>query len=134
MKQETTELFTVNVGNLPGKTRCIIKITYVSELDVQNETIVFKLPNHVAAWQTINVQNTTLQQSVVTKFINRLENQMKNNKMMTNETTSFGASVLMPFEIKSITCPSHETKIKQTACQAVLEMMGLNKNKSGIFY
>lgn len=123
MDQESAELFTVSVGNLPAKTRCIVKITYVSELDVQNESIVFKLPSHVAAWQTIDAEQTQLQQTVLTKFINRIENQMKYNKYLSNETTTFQASILMPFEIKSIFCPTHEMKTKQTACQAVLEML-----------
>ena len=37
MDQETNEVFKVNVGNLPPKCKCVIKITYLTELDVQND-------------------------------------------------------------------------------------------------
>lgn len=37
MDQETNEVFKVNVGNLPPKCKCVIKITYLTELDVQDD-------------------------------------------------------------------------------------------------
>lgn len=37
MDQETNEIFKVNVGNLPPKCKCVIKITYLTELDVQDD-------------------------------------------------------------------------------------------------
>ena len=70
--QESSELFKVNIGNLPPKCRCIIKITYVSELDVQNEEIHFRLPGNVASWQMLDAEKQVLQESVLTKFINKL--------------------------------------------------------------
>ena len=72
MDQETAELFKVNVGNLPSNCRCIIKITYVSELDVQNESIVFKLPSNIASWQAIYLEQEKLQETLLTKFIKKL--------------------------------------------------------------
>jgi poly [ADP-ribose] polymerase len=44
MDQETSELFKVNVGNLPPKCKCVIKITYLTELDVQDERFEIKMP------------------------------------------------------------------------------------------
>lgn len=113
MDQETAELFKVNVGNLPARCRCIIKITYVSELDVQGESIIFKLPVSVASWQTLDLEKEILQETIFTKFINKLTSTQK---------TSFKASILMPFEIKSIKSPTHKLKLKKTACQAVCEL------------
>jgi len=113
LDQETAELFKVNVGNLPGQCRCIIKITYVSELDVQNESIIFKLPVSVSSWQTLDLENEILQENLFTKFI---------NKLTTNQKTSFKASILMPFEIKSIKSPTHKLKLKKTTCQAICEL------------
>ena len=113
MDQESAELFKVNVGNLPRQCRCIIKITYVSELDVQNESIIFKLPNSVASWQILDLEKEKLQENLLTKFINKLNSSQK---------TSFMASIMMPFEIKSIKSPTHKLKLKKTACQAVCEL------------
>lgn len=39
MDQETNEVFKVNVGNLPPKCKCVIKITYLTELDVQDDRL-----------------------------------------------------------------------------------------------
>jgi len=113
MDQETAELFKVNVGNLPSNCRCIIKITYVSELDVQNESIIFKLPSNIASWQAIDLEQEKLQETLLTRFIKKLNS---------NQNTSFKASILMPFEIRSIKSPTHKLKIKKTACQAVCEL------------
>ena len=44
-------MFTVSVGNLPPGASVLIKITYVSELTVEGENIVFSLPGNVAPWQ-----------------------------------------------------------------------------------
>ena len=75
--QESNELFKVNIGNLPPKSRCIIKITYVSELDVQNEEIHFKLPGNVTSWQTISLEKEKLQDSLYSQFINKLTKNQK---------------------------------------------------------
>jgi poly [ADP-ribose] polymerase len=112
MDQETADLFKVNVGNLPAKCTVIIKITYVAELDVQNEQIIFKLPSSVASWQKLDIVEQKLQNNLLTKLVDKLNEQ----------NTSFKASILMPFEIKTIKSPTHKLKLKQTACQAVCEL------------
>ena len=73
MDQETPELFKVHVGNLPSSCRCVIKITYVAELDFQNESILFKLPSSVAPWQKLDYESEMLQESLIMKFIDKLE-------------------------------------------------------------
>ena len=77
MDQETAELFKVNVGNLPSNCRCIIKIKYVAELSVENESIIFKLPNNVTSWQTISLEKEKLQDSLYSQFINKLTKNQK---------------------------------------------------------
>ena len=42
------DVFTVSVGNLPPNTTAIIKITYVTELAVEGDDVIFTLPNSVA--------------------------------------------------------------------------------------
>ena len=122
MDQETPDLFTINVGNLPANCRCIIKITYVAELSVQNEQIVFKLPSNLASWQTIDIEKEKRQETVLTKFISKL----------TNQNTSFMASILMPFEIRSIHSPTHNLKIKKTSCHAVCELNTQNMSSQSL--
>lgn len=118
MDQETSDLFKVNVGNLPPKCTCIIKITYITELDVQNEEIIFKLPSSVSSWQVTDNDKPLAEpsQSSISKFINKM------NSQNSTKTSSFVASVLMPFKIKSIKSPTHLLKLKSTECQAVLEL------------
>ncbi len=48
MDEETPEVFTVSVGNLPPGARVIIKITYVAELGFEQGDICFSLPGSVA--------------------------------------------------------------------------------------
>ncbi len=121
--QETNDLFKVKVGNLPPSCTCIIKITYITELDVQNEEILFKLPSSISSWQVLNYNSKINQEQSesggpITKFINKLNANSENSI----KTTSFKASILMPFQIKTVKSPTHSFKLKQTACQAVLEV------------
>ena len=95
--------------------RCIIKITYVTELDVQNEEIHFKLPGNVTSWQTLNADKEVLQETVLTRFINKLSQD--------KPRSSFEASIVMPFEIRSIKSPSHKFRIKKTQTHAVCELV-----------
>ena len=44
-------MFTVSVGNLPPGASVLIKITYVAELLVEGEKIIFSLPGSVAPWK-----------------------------------------------------------------------------------
>ena len=54
------DVFTVSVGNLPPGASVLIKITYVAELTVEGEKIVFSLPGSVAPWkQEAALEETT---------------------------------------------------------------------------
>ena len=54
-------MFTVSVGNLPPGASVLIKITYVAELLVEGENIVFSLPGSVAPWKKDAALDTTTQ-------------------------------------------------------------------------
>ena len=58
------DVFTVSVGNLPPGASVLIKITYVAELLVEGENIVFSLPGSVAPWKKDAALDTTTQVSV----------------------------------------------------------------------
>lgn len=60
-------MFTVSVGNLPPGASVLIKITYVAELQVEGENIVFSLPGSVAPWK----QEAALDET--TQVLNALE-------------------------------------------------------------
>ena len=57
-------MFTVSVGNLPPGASVLIKITYVAELAVEGEHIVFGLPGSVAPWKQETALDQTVQTSV----------------------------------------------------------------------
>lgn len=44
------DVFTVSVGNLPPKADVLIKITYITELQVDGDNISFTVPSSVAPW------------------------------------------------------------------------------------
>ena len=119
MDQESAQVFKVNVGNLPPKCKCVIKITYVAELSVENEIIVFRLPSHVAKWQLDKLRGEEDQQSLMSKFTELMES--VNGEGVLSKS-SLLLSIVMPFEIRSIRSPTHKIKLKQTACHAVVEL------------
>ena len=55
MHQEQPEVFSVSVGNLPANCEVIIKITYVAELAIENNDIIFRFPAKIASWQSKQV-------------------------------------------------------------------------------
>ena len=59
-------MFTVSVGNLPAGASVLIKITYVAELQVEGENIVFSLPGTVAPWKQEAALEETTQVSIHT--------------------------------------------------------------------
>ena len=60
----TQDVFTVSVGNLPPGATVLIKITYVAELAVEGENIVFSLPGSVAPWKKEAALDETTQTDV----------------------------------------------------------------------
>lgn len=55
------DVFTISVGNLPPAASVLVKVTYVSELVVQDGSVLFSLPGSVAPWQESAALNQTTQ-------------------------------------------------------------------------
>ena len=54
----------MSVGNLPPGASVLIKITYVAELTVEGDHIVFSLPGSVAPWKQESALDQTIQTTV----------------------------------------------------------------------
>ncbi|XP_032423848.1 protein mono-ADP-ribosyltransferase PARP4-like [Xiphophorus hellerii] len=113
MDQDAPDVFTISVGNLPPGATVLIKVTFVSELVVRDGSILFSLPGSVAPWQESAALNQTTQVSV-------------EKVCVANESArefTLDMSVEMPFEISSLTCITHQVKIKRTDCKAVISVL-----------
>ncbi|XP_053398285.1 protein mono-ADP-ribosyltransferase PARP4-like [Mercenaria mercenaria] len=107
--EETPDVFTVSVGNLPPGATVLIKITYVAELQVEGEMVSFRLPGSVAPWKKDSLKETTQHETETVE--------------VTQGETSVQVSIEMPFDIRSIECPSQKIKVKRTLTKATVEMM-----------
>uniref|UniRef100_A0AAQ5Z973 Poly [ADP-ribose] polymerase n=1 Tax=Amphiprion ocellaris TaxID=80972 RepID=A0AAQ5Z973_AMPOC len=101
MDQDAPDVFTISVGNLPPGATVLIKVTFVSELIVRDEAVLFSLPGSVAPWQESAALNQTTQ---VREF-------------------TLDMSIEMPYEITSLQCITHQVKTKRTDCKAVLSVL-----------
>jgi len=91
----------VSVGNLPPHCTVVIKITYVAELVVDGDGISFRVPGSVAPWTQQSALDAETQASVATvKVVER------------SGEVSVHVAVEMPFDIRSITSPTHRLRIK----------------------
>ena len=61
------DVFTVSVGNLPPHACVLIKITYITELQVEGEVINFRLPGSVAPWKENSAKKDTTQVYILLK-------------------------------------------------------------------
>ena len=59
------------MGNLPPGASVLIKITYVAELVVEGENIVFSLPGNVAPWKQDKALDQTTQTDVKTTKVKK---------------------------------------------------------------
>ncbi|CAH3018315.1 unnamed protein product, partial [Porites evermanni] len=115
MDEETPDVFTVSVGNLPPGAQVLIKITYVAELLVEREHICFSLPGSVAPWKRNKALEEITQTDVDTVHIDE-----KGSSDVLD--VSVEVSVEMPFDIRTIDSPSHSIRIKRTATKAVVSL------------
>ena len=90
----------MSVGNLPPGCTAVIKITYVSELIVDGDHISFRVPGSVAPWTQKTALDTETQSTVGTV------------KVEGGGEVSVHVAVEMPFDIRSITSPTHRLRIK----------------------
>ncbi|XP_054908980.1 LOW QUALITY PROTEIN: protein mono-ADP-ribosyltransferase PARP4-like [Poeciliopsis prolifica] len=113
MDQSAPDVFTISVGNLPPGATVLIKVTFVSEMVVQNRSILFSLPGSVAPWQKSSALNEKTQGSLKKVCV---ANEAAREFML-------DMSVEMPFEISRLMCISHEVKIKRKDCKAVVSVL-----------
>ena len=102
MHQEQLEVFSVSVGNLPANCEVIINITYVGELPIENNDIIFRLPAKVTSWQSkeaLQSKEQTLLPSI---------DLLGENESMKSVLFSLKASIRMPYEILKVFSPAHE--------------------------
>ncbi|XP_064404134.1 protein mono-ADP-ribosyltransferase PARP4-like isoform X3 [Halichondria panicea] len=111
MDEETPDVFTVSVGNLPPGASVLIKIIYVAELAVEGDNIVFSLPGSVAPWKQEAALDASTQSDVEKVKVKEQ-----------SDNLSVQVSIEMPFTIKTLECPTHMIKIKQTASMATVEV------------
>ncbi|XP_065826671.1 protein mono-ADP-ribosyltransferase PARP4-like isoform X4 [Oscarella lobularis] len=112
MDEETPDVFTVSVGNLPPDASVLIKITYVAELAVEGESVAFSLPGSVAPWKKKDALSEITQSDVKT---------VKVEKEHTGDL-SVQVAVEMPFDIRNVQSPTHKIKVKQTATKSMIEL------------
>ncbi|KAJ1077193.1 hypothetical protein K5549_005363 [Capra hircus] len=111
MDQDTPDIFTVSVGNLPPKAKVLIKITYITELSIQSACAVFFLPATVAPWQQDRALKENLQDTVEKICIKEIG---------TKQSFSLSMSIEMPHMIEFIFSDTHDLRKKRTDCKAVI--------------
>jgi poly [ADP-ribose] polymerase len=112
MHQEQAQIFSVAVGNLPAKNEVIIKITYVAELEIENDDIIFRLPAKMSSWQSKQaIENRD--QSIV-RSIGIVDAQVE---------FSLKVSIRMPYKITKLFSPTHRLRRKLTDCIAMIELI-----------
>ena len=117
MHQEQPEVFSVSVGNLPANCEVVIKITYVAELPIENNDIIFRFPAKVASWQSkqaLEMKDQTIVPSI---------NFEQDNLLMKSIEFSLKASIRMPYEIMKLFSPTHRLRRKMTDCLAMIELV-----------
>ncbi|RDD38355.1 Poly [ADP-ribose] polymerase 4 [Trichoplax sp. H2] len=121
MDEESPDIFTVSVGNLPPNSKVLIKITYVTELSMEGDCFDFFLPSNLAPWKKQEALSNVTQDAVSTVKINEVKS--------VNATVQ--VRVEMPFEIRSISSPTHQIRQKTTATKAVVETGQMTKFDDG---
>ncbi|XP_076330882.1 uncharacterized protein LOC143236481 [Tachypleus tridentatus] len=115
MDQETPDIFTVSVGNLPSNCTAIIKITYVTEIAMEGDLICFSVPSSVALGIKDSALQHTTQTTTETVDIENLHGKF-----------SLQMCIEMPFLIQTIQSPTHKIKIKKTETKAVVAVEECN--------
>ena len=104
----------VSVGNLPAGASVIIKITYVTELDMDLGDIVFRFP-------------ATLAGQVAKKAAQKVTQTLISSELMDSDSSiipqSFQLTFEMPFEILKMYSPSHPTafQMKSTDTKGTIQ-------------
>lgn len=113
MEEEKPDVFTVSVGNLPPQASVLIKITYVTELNMSGEDIVFTIPAKVAPSAGASAALSRVLQSATAS-------------VATDKPPPFGLQVAldMPYEIVEMATLNHDVRVRRTATRATVEISG----------
>ncbi|XP_055472624.1 protein mono-ADP-ribosyltransferase PARP4 isoform X1 [Psammomys obesus] len=123
MDQDTPDVFTVSVGNLPPRAKVLIKITYITELSIQSPVAIFFMPATVAPWQQDKALNENLQDTVEKICVKEIG---------AKQSFSLDMSIEMPYMIEFISSDTHELRQKSTDCKAVVSTVeGSSLDSSG---
>ncbi|XP_043851171.1 protein mono-ADP-ribosyltransferase PARP4 [Dromiciops gliroides] len=114
MDQDSPDVFTVSIGNLPPQAKVLIKITYITELSFHHGCANFFMPATVAPWQQDKALTENLQDTVDKVCIKELGMQQR---------FSLNISIEMPHIIELITSDTHKLKLKRTDCKAVISTL-----------
>ncbi|XP_074072354.1 protein mono-ADP-ribosyltransferase PARP4 isoform X2 [Macrotis lagotis] len=114
MDQDSPDVFTVSIGNLPPQAKVLIKITYITELSFYRGCANFFMPATVAPWQQDKALNENLQDTVQKVCVKEVGMQQQ---------FSLNISIEMPHIIEFITSDTHKLKIKKTDCKAVISTL-----------
>jgi len=114
--EEAPDVFTVSVGNLPPKTRVVVKIVYVMELqvDAARNAIEFVIPSSVHPAVRDAELRTATQATTGT---------VASRGAAGNVSIEVGLD--MPYDIVAVEC-SHAVSRKRTACRATLRATGVS--------
>ncbi|XP_060065436.1 protein mono-ADP-ribosyltransferase PARP4-like [Ylistrum balloti] len=99
--EESPDVFTVSVGNVPANADVVIKITYVTELQVEDDLVSFRLPGTLAPWKKSSQDSNDIECCVE-------------------------VAVDMPFDIRSVHSPTHEIMIPEQSTVLVVMEPNLN--------
>ncbi|XP_055988932.1 protein mono-ADP-ribosyltransferase PARP4 [Sorex fumeus] len=124
MDQDSADIFTVSIGNLPPKGKVLIKITYITELSIQGTAALFFIPASVAPWQQDKALNENIQDTVKKICVKEIG---------TEQSFSLTMSIEMPYVIDFISSDTHELKQKRTDCTAVVSTMESSRLDSSGF-
>ncbi|XP_074159822.1 protein mono-ADP-ribosyltransferase PARP4 isoform X2 [Sminthopsis crassicaudata] len=114
MDQDSPDVFTVSIGNLPPQAKVLIKITYITELSFHHGCANFFMPASVAPWQQDKALNENLQDTVEKVCI---------KEVGMHQQFSLNISIEMPHLIELINSDTHKLKVKKTDCKAVISTL-----------
>ena len=120
MDEEAPNVFTVSVGNLPPKAKVIVKITFVMELGMDGDSLVFRLPNAVAPDTRESAGDAVTQDALASVAATDEAGILRGG-------FSLELGINMPTEIRSLVCRSHPqlAQVKGTATMGSVRLAGL---------
>jgi hypothetical protein len=121
---ETPDVFSVSVGNLPAAAECIIKITYVTELTMDGDDIVFTIPATLAPSAAATAAATrTLQSQTRTVAAAAAGDGVGGVGGVGVAGASLQIGLDMPYPITRLRAASHRVRVRRAATKATVELL-----------